>query len=113
MKTEVTITIKPEEEKLNLDLTAKEIWGWIRGLSDEPGAFLYLNNQKITADEAQYKLQQLERIAQAKANLKQNKATNDSFLLNANYIKSQAFPSYNVTTATKAFNASCSNFKAF
>ena len=40
-------TIKPEEEKINLDLTAKEIWGWIRGLSDEPGAFLYLNNLKI------------------------------------------------------------------
>ena len=40
-------TIKPEEEKINLELTAKEIWGWIRGLSDEPGAFLYLNNLKI------------------------------------------------------------------
>ena len=40
-------TIKPEEEKINLDLTAKEIWGWIRGLSDEPGAFLFLNNLKI------------------------------------------------------------------
>ena len=40
-------TIKPEEEKINLDLSAKEIWGWIRALSDEPGAFLYLNNLKI------------------------------------------------------------------
>ncbi|MCQ2087599.1 MAG: methionyl-tRNA formyltransferase [Bacilli bacterium] len=39
--------IKPEEEKINLDLSAKEIWGWIRGLSDEPGAFLYLNGLKI------------------------------------------------------------------
>lgn len=40
-------TIKAEEEKINLDFTAKEIWGWIRALSDEPGAFLYLNNLKI------------------------------------------------------------------
>ncbi|MCR5309222.1 MAG: methionyl-tRNA formyltransferase, partial [Bacilli bacterium] len=40
-------TIKPEEEKINLDLNAKEIWGWIRALSDEPGAFLYLKNLKV------------------------------------------------------------------
>lgn len=40
-------TIKSEEEKINLSLSAKEIYGWIRALSDEPGAFLYLNNLKI------------------------------------------------------------------
>ena len=40
-------TIKPEQEKLDLSLSAKEIVGWIRGLSDEPGAYLYLNNLKI------------------------------------------------------------------
>ena len=40
-------TIKPEQEKLNLNLTAQEIAGWIRGLSDEPGAYLYLNNNKL------------------------------------------------------------------
>ena len=39
--------IKPEQEKLDLGLTAKEIVGWIRGLSDEPGAYLYLNNLKL------------------------------------------------------------------
>jgi methionyl-tRNA formyltransferase len=39
--------IKPEQEKLDLSLTAKEIIGWIRGLSDEPGAYLYLNNLKL------------------------------------------------------------------
>ena len=40
-------TIKPEQEKLNLSLTAQEIVGWIRGLSDEPGAYLYLNSLKL------------------------------------------------------------------
>ena len=39
--------IKPEQEKLDLSLSAQEIVGWIRGLSDEPGAYLYLNNQKF------------------------------------------------------------------
>ena len=40
-------TIKPEQEKLDLSLTAIEINGWIRGLSDTPGAYLYLNGQKV------------------------------------------------------------------
>ena len=40
-------TIKPEQEKLDLSLPAKEIVGWIKGLSDEPGAYLYLNNNKL------------------------------------------------------------------
>ena len=39
--------IKPEQEKLDLSKTAIEINGWIRGLSDEPGAYLYLNDQKV------------------------------------------------------------------
>ena len=39
--------IKPEQERLDLSLSAKEIVGWIRGLSDEPGAYLYLNNLKL------------------------------------------------------------------
>ena len=39
--------IKPEQEKLDLNLSAKEIVGYIRGLSDEPGAYLYLNNLKL------------------------------------------------------------------
>ena len=39
--------IKPEQEKLDLSLPANKIIGWIRGLSDEPGAYLYLNNLKI------------------------------------------------------------------
>ena len=39
--------IKPEQEKLDLSLPAISIVGWIRGLSDEPGAYLYLNNNKL------------------------------------------------------------------
>lgn len=39
--------IKPEQEKLDLSLPASSIVGWIRGLSDEPGAYLYLNNYKL------------------------------------------------------------------
>ena len=40
-------TIKPEQEKLDLSLSAKQVVGWIKGLSDEPGAYLYLNNNKL------------------------------------------------------------------
>ena len=40
-------TIKPEQEKINLNLTTKEISGWIRGLSDTPGAYLYLDELKL------------------------------------------------------------------
>ena len=39
--------IKPEQEKLDLSLSAEAFVGWIRGLSDEPGAYLYLNNLKL------------------------------------------------------------------
>ena len=39
--------IKPEQEKLDLGLSASALIGWIRGLSDEPGAYLYLNNLKL------------------------------------------------------------------
>ena len=40
-------TIKPEQEKIDLELNVKEINGWIRGLSDAPGAYLYLDDQKL------------------------------------------------------------------
>ena len=39
--------IKPEQEKLDLSLSAKQIVGWIRGLSDEPGAYLYIDKLKL------------------------------------------------------------------
>ena len=40
-------TIKPKQEKINLELSAKDISGWIRGLSDVPGAYLYLDELKL------------------------------------------------------------------
>ena len=45
--------IKPEQEKLDLSLPAKSLIGWIRGLSDEPGSYLYLNNLKLKIYKAQ------------------------------------------------------------
>ena len=40
-------TIKPEQEKLDLTLSTKELYGWIRGLSDVPGAYLFLDDLKF------------------------------------------------------------------
>ena len=45
--------IKPEQEKLDLSKDVKEIYGYIRGLSDEPGAYLFLNDQKVKIFKAQ------------------------------------------------------------
>ena len=39
--------IKPEQEKLDLGISAQSLVGWIRGLSDEPGAYLYINDIKL------------------------------------------------------------------
>lgn len=64
---------------------------------------LDLKEGRITPEEAKRGMQDLERIASAKANMKQTKATNDSFLLNANYIKSQQAPAYKAESAIKAF----------
>ena len=40
-------TIKKEEEKLNLYESTERIYGYIRALSDEPGAYLLLDNEVI------------------------------------------------------------------
>lgn len=40
-------SIKPEEEKIDLNKSSKEIFGQIRALSDVPGAYLYLDDLKI------------------------------------------------------------------
>jgi len=40
-------SIKKEEEKLNINDPIKKIYGWIRGLSDAPGAYLFLDNLKV------------------------------------------------------------------
>ena len=46
--------IKPEQEKLDLNMSTKSLIGWIRGLSDEPGAYLYLNNLKLKIYKAKF-----------------------------------------------------------
>lgn len=40
-------SIKPEEEKLDLDKSKEELFGYIRALSDAPGAYLYLDELKL------------------------------------------------------------------
>ena len=40
-------TIKPEQERIDLSLDVKEIFGWIRGLSDHPGAYFMLEDKKL------------------------------------------------------------------
>ncbi len=40
-------SIKPEEEKIDLNKSKEEIIGQIRALSDVPGAYLYLNELKL------------------------------------------------------------------
>ena len=52
--------IKPEQEKLDLSKTALEVYGYIRGLSDEPGAYLFLNGQKVKIFKAQIANQNVE-----------------------------------------------------
>ena len=40
-------SIKPEEEKLDLLKSKEQLFGYIRALSDAPGAFLYLHELKL------------------------------------------------------------------
>jgi len=40
-------SIKPEEEKLDLTMSKEKIFGYIRALSDQPGAYAFLDGQKI------------------------------------------------------------------
>lgn len=42
-----TPTIKPEQERLSLLYTVNRMLGWIRGLSDHPGAYFLLEKQKF------------------------------------------------------------------
>lgn len=48
-ESEVTFTkiIKPQDEKIDLEFSKEKIFGLIRGLSDSPGAYLLLNNEKF------------------------------------------------------------------
>ena len=40
-------SIKVEEEKLDLNKNKEQLFGYIRALSDNPGAYLYLDNEKF------------------------------------------------------------------
>lgn len=40
-------SIKPEEEKIDLNKSKEEIFGLIRGLSEAPGAYIYLGELKL------------------------------------------------------------------
>lgn len=40
-------SIKPEQEKIDLVKSKEEIFGYIRALSDYPGAYLFLDGQKV------------------------------------------------------------------
>ncbi|MCQ3035261.1 MAG: methionyl-tRNA formyltransferase [Bacilli bacterium] len=48
-ETKVTIAkkIKPEDEKLSLDLDTKSFLNYLRGLSNEPGGYVILDNKKF------------------------------------------------------------------
>ena len=46
--------IKPEQEKLDFLLKGEEINGYIRALSDIPGGYVYLNDQKLKIFKAKY-----------------------------------------------------------
>lgn len=39
--------IKPEDEKLDLDKSCKDVINYIRGLSDEPGAYINVEDKKL------------------------------------------------------------------
>ena len=39
-------TIKPEQEKLDFNLDVKSVYGWVRALSDHPGAYFYIDGVK-------------------------------------------------------------------
>ncbi len=47
-------SIKKEEEKIDLNKTSKEIVGYIKALSEVPGAYLLLNEEKFKIYKAKY-----------------------------------------------------------
>ena len=71
--------------------------------ADANQVIIDLNQGKITPEQAKNQLQMIEEAAQTKVYQKSNKAKNTSFLLNANYIKSQQAPAYNADRAISAF----------
>lgn len=72
--------------------------------SDLNKVIMDVDSGKITPDEAKTRISQIESIANSISKMRQNKNKNSNLLLNANYIKSQTFPTYSFSTASKAFN---------
>ncbi len=46
-------SIKPEQEKLSLSYSTKQMLGWIKGLSENPGAYLLYEGQKLKIYQAE------------------------------------------------------------
>ena len=46
-------TIKPEQEKLDFNLDVKTVYGWVRALSDHPGAYFYIDGIKYKVFKAE------------------------------------------------------------
>ena len=46
--------IKPEQEKLDLNMSYKDFIGWVKGLSLEPGGYVFLNDVKFKILMAKY-----------------------------------------------------------
>lgn len=62
-----------------------------------------LDNGKITGDQARSQMAEIDRIANSIRYMKSNRQKNSNLLLNANYIKSQSYPTYSFGTASDAF----------
>lgn len=62
-----------------------------------------IDSGKLTPEEGKAKISQIERTANAVARMKQMQNKNINLLLNGNYIRSQAIPSYSFKTASEAF----------
>ena len=76
----------------------------LKDLKDELNQVIIdVDNGKLTPEEAKTKISQIERVANAIYQMKQNRNKNVSLLLNGNYIRSQSLPSYSFDSASKAF----------
>ena len=109
-KTEVK-EVKTAFTDLNKKLDKEGIYGKalkrdsaIKDLKNELNQVMIdVDNGKLSTDEAKAKISQIERTANAVTRIKQMQNKNISLLLNGNYIRSQAFPSYSFDTASEAF----------
>lgn len=111
---EAAKTVKEVEHnfnQLNTKLGKNGIYGQaLRGTQDLQNfqrdinqVIVDVDNGELTPEEGNKKLQDIERIINAKTNQTQTRDKNISLLTNANYIRSQNLPSYSFESASKAF----------